>query len=311
MQIAFRRIIRDLPYDDPPFTVVRLPLIPSASDGGRTASKNIEHMQSRMLFAMAAERVGIAHHGILDKAAAGDSADSLNRFRFFERLEKGEFRVAKALERREKRFLASLRAVRGLEDATRHMLSWSLWEYLEPTLGNWELARRAEDLAEDCGYEPPAPPRPDISDVARYVSELFPAGYHDEWNMLHMGIHCLNVAEATWNLAQYIVTYEALFNQFAILPFEECVVAALWIETLAHANRWFRTLEVSMTSHGTRRELATSLSTSLGPYGIHLRIAKSVGLEILHLERWYPTATSDRFPAISLPDSTEKIQYYL
>ncbi|MFM0196826.1 hypothetical protein PQQ65_27360 [Paraburkholderia strydomiana] len=268
-------------------------------------------MQSRVLFAMAADRIGIAHHGILDKAAAGDSADLLNRFRFFERLAKGEYRVAKGLERREKRFLASIGAVRGLEDASRNMLSWPLWEWLEPTPRNWELAKRAEDLAEACGYEPPSPPRPDVSDVARYVSELFPAGYYDEWTMLHMGIHCLNVAEATWNLAQYVVTYEALFNQFARLPFEQCDVVALWIETLAHANHWFRTLELSMTSQGTRRELATSLSTSLGKYGIDLRITKPAGLETLNLERWYPTAIRDRFPTISIPDSTEAIQYYL
>jgi hypothetical protein len=268
-------------------------------------------MQSRVLFAMAAGRIGIAHHGILDKAAAGDSADSLNRFRFFERLEKGEYRVAKGFERSEKRFLASLGAVRGLEDASRNMLSWPLWEWLEPTPRNWELAKRAEDLAEACGYEPPSPPRPDVSDVARYVSELFPAGYLDEWKMLHMGIHCLNVAEATWNLAQYIVTYEALFNQFEKLPFEQCDVVALWTETLAHANQWFRTLELSMTSQGTHRELATSLSTSLGQYGIDLRKTTRIGQEILHLERWYPAVLKGRFPAMSIPDSTEEIQKYL
>ncbi|MEM5385913.1 hypothetical protein VSR68_20250 [Paraburkholderia phymatum] len=127
-----------------------------------------------------------------------------------------------------------------------------------------------------------------------------------------MGIHYLNIAEATWNLPQYVITYEALFNTFAKLEsrrgFDECAAEAAWIETLAHANRWFRTLELDMSGR-TPRELTGQLA-SLSRYGIHLRTTVPVEIEMLHLERWYPVTLKKRFPLMSIPDSVERIGIY-
>jgi hypothetical protein len=128
--------------------------------------------------------------------------------------------------------------------------------------------------------------------------------------MLNMAILCLNRAASTLNLAQYIITYEALFDAYLREPFDDCCIwEVIWIETLSHVNRWFRTLELYTSWIETGPDILDKCM-HLRDYGIDLK-ASYPNWKMLRADVLYPPPFREKFSAICLPNSIKAITKYM
>lgn len=313
MQIAFRR----MPFHDEgsnTFPLVQLLGVASNWDGGRTPRQNFDRMFSKAIYAGTVDVVGLSNPTLLEQVIRGPAYSSLTRERLFERMAKGQFRLLAELDRNERRLAASLglNKVKELDSLFDSVLGWPLWYCLEIRNSLWEISQLGDAIIIANNHRIPyipSPPRPDVNDAARYVSQVFPHESDEDLDMLHMGIYCLKHAEATGNLAQYILTYEALFNTYARLEFKSALAEVTWIEVLAHVNRWYRTLQVHIPILDRYGPTETMLRNwpSLTPYGINLKIGTRSGDTPFILEPVSPVSLQKQFPAISLPSSTRHI----
>jgi len=284
-----------------------LPKIECAWAGGRTQKRNVERMQARAIYALAASVVHDENPTHLERAILGDLYAPHDRLRLFERLKKGEYRVVKNLQRGERRLHVALDKLVESGGDVFSILVWELWPMLDE--GETPLWRRAAEtpfIEFVCSYEVPDPPEGDMSDAARYVSELFPPRI-DSLGHLTMGIHCLKLAEASGNLTQYVLTYEGLFNRFFLENFN-CFEAVIWWEVLAHLNRWFRVLELITQDYPDRNKQLFYKCSQLERFGIYVRAQEQLGP--VKIFRSYPTtsATRNLFPTIRLPPTTNLVR---
>jgi hypothetical protein len=315
MDLPFRRMtIGDV---DEARATLSLPSVKSHWDGGISPSRNVERIQSKTLFAFAADAIGCSNPTIVERAVTGPSYSSLERKRLFERLTKGEYRLAAGLARKEphlRNLLGKLQKRAGHINVER-ILNWPLWELLDADFNRWEIESVSDQIEVFCYYDEPAPPRPDVYDIERYFHRLFPFDYEGQGcgpehdcQMLHMAILCLHRALATSNLAQYIITYESLFNKY-LNPAtfgDDFLIEVVWTETLSHVNRWFRTLELHVDWLETPEELFDRCLNLRG-YGIDLR-AFCTGRDKLRAIVEYPSLFKEGLGLVYLPDSIEAIK---
>jgi hypothetical protein len=314
MDLPFRRMtIGDV---DKPKATLCIPSVKSHWDGGITPSRNVERMRSKTLFAIAADAIGCSNPTIIERDIVGPSYSSSERKRLFERLRKGEYRMVAGLARKEPHVT---NLVGKLQKRARHIdvetvLNWPLWKLLDTDFNRWEIESISDEIEAFCLYCEPTPPHPDVFDIDRYFCELFPFEYEGQGiageydcQMLHMAILCLHRALATSNLAQYIITYEALFKKYlnSATFADDFLIEVVWIEVLSHVNRWFRNLELHVDWLESPEELFDRC-LNLREYGIQLR-AFCTSRDKLRAEVDYPSLFKEGLALVYLPDSIEAI----
>jgi hypothetical protein len=273
-------------------------------------------MQSRILFSMAACAARTQNPSEIERSLAGPEYSAAERSRFYERLKKGEYRLQKGLNRGEKKLENELlRLENKVGPIVREFLEWPLWAWLgEGDFGWWDLNAQEEELYYFWWRHIPAPPEPNLIDVDRYLHSLLFHTDSPDPGMLNMAVYCLKLAELNGNLAQYILTYEGLFNAYLTYDFAgQCYLEVAWLEIMAHLNRWYRLLELHKRSPESRNEVRDRCR-ALNDYGIHLTIERRLfdddKLPQYVFEPKY-TVPKEPFPDIHISQPTFVIREHL
>jgi hypothetical protein len=144
--------------------ILRIPGVTSHLSGGLTSTRNVERIQSKAVFSLGAETTGYRNPTWVERAVTGASYSSLERNRIFERLAKGEYRVAAGLARQEPNLTYVVRRLEELGGDVEGLLSWPLWELLDGRLDPWDLEKMSDEVEAFSYYCVPAPPHPDVFD---------------------------------------------------------------------------------------------------------------------------------------------------
>ncbi|UVE70318.1 hypothetical protein L2Y90_31305 (plasmid) [Burkholderia pyrrocinia] len=215
--------------------------------------KNIERIQCFLTYLIAAEACDTyAPYGI-EKRLKGAEFRNVDRARFWDRVARGDYQLYTRLKRKQSTPIKQWELLSSLTNKAEELRTSPLWDLLlNDTIPVYQLIYQRNEIERICDYKVPLPPSSSISDATRYVDELFCGTLAGKefrsdsaiYSQLLMGVYCLRLAGAKWNLAQYILTYEGLFNVFFLHHSYDKFQWILWGEILGLVNQWYRELQI-------------------------------------------------------------------
>ena len=260
-----------------------------------TKQHDIEGMQCLFNFHVVIDACKTASSYGIEKVLAGRELQTDNRTRFWERVAKCQVNLYEAVSGKSQIATEQRERLERVTDSAERLRRLPLWSLLstEPVAAS-DLVLRKGEIEDLCGYAVPLPPAASVEDAVRYRNELF-SGVHgalqyrgelsrevleefqntgliDEktfYAWLQMGLYYLRLAEATTNMAQYILTYEHLFSVLESGETFGWVERTIWTEVLIHLHRWGRVLR--MYPNGTSVADALNECMALRQYGIRFK----------------------------------------
>ncbi|NTX26717.1 hypothetical protein HT746_06125 [Burkholderia pyrrocinia] len=240
----------------------------------QSQQRELERMQCILTYLIAWAACGTRTAYGIEKHLMGDNFLVEDRTRFWERVARADLRLYARLDQGEQRATQQWELLRKLTGEAEALRNFPLWKFLHNSpIRNIELSTEKERVEKLCGYLMPRPPTASVSDTSRYIDELFGGTLSgvDEKNddevyaWLNMALFCMRYAEASSNLAQYIITYEGLFNAFICHGAYE-ISWIVWEEVLVQINRWCRFLKFRTSSPSSNEAMKTL--KELKKYGI-------------------------------------------
>ncbi|EOH6072764.1 hypothetical protein ACMAVI_001861 [Burkholderia cenocepacia] len=248
--------------------------------------RDIERIQCLLTYLCAAKACRTFSTYGIEKRLQGENFRTVERTRFWERTAEADYRLYAHLAREQAIVTEQWKLLQRLTDRAEALRTYPLWALLpDKPISTFDLKSRSTEIERFCGYPIPRPPSACVSDADRYIDEVFCGALRgkelknevDVYARLLMGVYCLRSAVERSDLAQYVLTYEGLFNTFPLHNTYD-IPWILWGEVLAHLNYWYRELEICPTASSA--EEAINECANLKSYGINF-ISENCGKKAL------------------------------
>ncbi|MBY4791651.1 hypothetical protein [Burkholderia multivorans] len=236
-------------------------------------NRYLRHCQSRLVFDIACETLGVSTPYAIEKRLVGDAFAPDNRSRWWEKLRYKRFDLPRALKRGDPVSRMWMERLAKQTSEASQALAMPIWALSSRGRVTVDAVMSWRTAVEAMGVSIPKFSARSTQSAKRYVDQLCaPLRSPDTvWAGANVALFCLRLAQARGDLANYALTYETIASDTwrfdmmnAGLPADEA-----WGQLATFYGEWFSTLRLNVGNEADLMEVLEELRA----YGLSTELA--------------------------------------
>lgn len=222
-------------------------------------NKHLRQYQAREVFHIACETLGVETPYAIEKLLSGESFESADPPRWWEKLRDGRFDLVRALARNDPKSREWMGRLSKYTDKANRMLAMPLWKLSQPSRVSVNAVVTWRPAVEAMGVQIPQFPDRSKNCGLRYAEQLFKLLKNPQTRCagINVAVFCLRLAQARGDLAHYVLTYETLVDD---KWFWYARSQSQLGDLLLFYGEWFSTLQLDVRTESDLIEIEEELT---------------------------------------------------